>query len=170
MPPLLDVYILTQERNIETLNQFLDFYVDKKANMDRGDEELMMLPLGSATTPRELDEWEWIPALNLNNMIRKGLDYPRRAFTIYLPPAHQSIERAIVAFTQDDHLILGISIEDEEKSDANLELAKSFLHQLANSFNGIEGFIAWEEPPPLLQTEFSSHAQQIYMWRRNEPN
>ncbi|MCB9133889.1 MAG: hypothetical protein H6636_00585 [Anaerolineales bacterium] len=170
MPPLLDVYILTRERNIETLNQFLDLYVDREASMDRGDEELMILPRDCVTAPKEFDEWEWTPALNLKSMIWKGLDYPRRAFTIYLTPAYKNIERVIVAFTQDDQLILGVSIEDEEKSDANLELAKSFLHQLANNFNGIEGFIAWEEPPPILQAEFSSHSQNIYMWRHIEPN
>ncbi len=170
MPPCLDIYILTRDRNIETLNRFLDLYVDREASMDRGDEEIMMLPLNSATELQEFDEWEWIPAVNLNHMIMKGLDYPRRAFAIYITPTNRNIERVIMAFTQDDQLVLGLSIDDGDESDAKLDVAKSLLHQLENNFNGIKGFIACEAAPPLHQEEFSSSSDYLYTWRQVGPS
>jgi hypothetical protein len=44
IPEYLDIYGLTKHRDAETINHFLEEYVDRRAHEDMADEELMMLP------------------------------------------------------------------------------------------------------------------------------
>jgi hypothetical protein len=54
------------------------------------------------------DEVDWEPAVTLSHTIRRGLDYARRGFTVYLKPRDPAFERLILRFTTDDQLILGL--------------------------------------------------------------
>src|SRR5690242_9970144 len=103
----LDVYGLTRHRDLATLNRFLDEFVERAANAERGDEEVMLEPLDAHFGAREKPEgqWEWEPARTLAHILERGLAHPRRAFTTYLtclPACHEmGIERAILGFTRD---------------------------------------------------------------------
>ncbi len=106
----LDIYGLTKQRDLATLNRFVDEFVDRAANDDRGDEERDLEPVDAR--PEETQaRWEWVPSLTLGHILELGLAYPRRAFTAYLkclPACHDArIERAILGFTRDDQLVLG---------------------------------------------------------------
>lgn len=158
----LDVYGLTRRRDATTLNRFLDEYVDRAANADRGDEDLLLEPLGGRSDS-ELMTWESEPSRTLTHMVERGLDYPRRAFTIYLKPlaAHLEvgIERVIVGFTRDDQLVLGMTVftghdmrEDEEE--AGEEQAHDLLTHFSDAYQCYLGLILSETPPPLSEAEF----------------
>ncbi len=96
MGPGIDIYGLTRHRDAATIERFLAAYVDRAANEDRGDEELMMEPVGATEEPKDLDNWDWEPAGTLTRSIQRGLDCPRRAFTLYLKPSRPDSDRAIL--------------------------------------------------------------------------
>ncbi|MCC7170794.1 MAG: hypothetical protein IT459_10115 [Planctomycetes bacterium] len=156
MPPALDVYALTRRREARTVEAFLERFVDRAACEDRGDEEMMLLPLqhhGTQPIPKFVD-YEWQPAETLTNMIATGLVPLRRCFTIYLPVTTPPLVQATVSFTRDGQLILGLSVDDPGASPQRLELAKRLLDELLTVYDGSCGYIAVEDPPPSDEAEF----------------
>ena len=100
------------------------------------------------------EAWEWEPAQTLSHCVERGLAYPRRAFRIYLKPKSSGIDRAILSFTRDDQLVLGLPIPDQgEESEAR---SKLLLQQLAKEFQCHLGAVAVEEPPPGDEVEFQA--------------
>lgn len=91
MPPNLDIYVISAARNRETIERFLDTYVNRAASENRGNEQLMILPLDATDTPRELAGWEWEPSATLSHIVDRGLDFPRRAFCVYLSARDTSL-------------------------------------------------------------------------------
>ena len=161
MPPNLDIYALTTSRNAATLNRFIEEYVDRAASEDRGDEELMMAPL-PLKSGEEPDDWDWEPAQTLTHSIQRGLDYPRRSFTIYMRSKQQGIIGALIAFTTDDQLVLGLSIDYKGAHTKDEERAKALLHHLAEQYHCSLGIMMNEMPPPWSQAEFKQMANKPY--------
>jgi len=147
MPPDLDIYGLTQHRDATTIDRFLDEYVDRAAAEDRGDEELALTPLMG----RGMD---WEPAFTLVHIVERGLDHPRRSFSTYHPSSHPNISRAILSFTEDDQLVLGLSIDDAGAMPENEARARSLLANLLEVYDCHMGLIIVESPPPLSETQF----------------
>ena len=160
MPPNLDIYCLTKHRNMDTINRFLDRYVDRAASEDRGDEELMMRPLDMSNFTNTFESYDWEPALTLTNSIQRGLDYPRRSFSVYLTTLIP--ERAemggVLHFTDDDQLVLGLSFDDEGALPENESRAKLLLAELAKEFECHLGLVTVEVPPPSNEAEFRAEA------------
>ncbi|HUP27242.1 MAG TPA: hypothetical protein VM409_02320 [Chloroflexia bacterium] len=185
MPPNLDIYGLTKYRNVDIINHFLDKYVDRQASDKREDEDLMLVPLGRTkdTTKylwpqvheyhlehdqayrEQYYEYDWEPAENLANIVKRGLDYPRRSFTVYLTPKQEDIQRAILSFTVDNQLILGLSIDDEMELAENKERARRLLSELAEQYRCHLGVIFVEHPPPINEDQFRDMEQN----RQNYP-
>lgn len=158
MPPQLDVYGLTRQRNFETINRFIDDFVDRAASEDRGDEELMIDPLdGSANN--SLDSYDWEPAVSLTHIIERGLSQPPRAFTVYLKAKQAEFDGATLSFTSDNQLIVGVSIEDEWALPQNLEQAKEVLDGIARRYDCYLGLVTVEEPPPGSENAFREAAK-----------
>lgn len=156
MPPTLDAYILSRYRNLDTINQFIADYIDSDASEDRGDKELMLVPLlftGDINQLR-LGEFEWEPALTLTNIIEYGLSYPRRAFWVFLKCKDPVFANATLGFTTDNQLVLGLSIDDAGAKPENLHSAKLMLRDLARKYRGYLGVVTVELPPPLNEWEF----------------
>jgi hypothetical protein len=82
MPPALDAYLLTRHRDKETIERFLDDYVDRAVSEDYIGEEFSVLPLTYKEGSSESWEWEWVPASTLEDIVRYGLSKPPRAFYI----------------------------------------------------------------------------------------
>lgn len=165
----LDVYGLTRQRDAATLSHFLDEYVDRAANADRGDEELLLVPLDARPEETERQwKWEVEPSLTLAHILERGLAYPRRAFTAYLtclPACQQAgIERAILGFTRDDQLVLGLSVSispDEADEEADEARAHELLTHLAQAYRCHLGLVLLETPPPLSEAEFRQPAETL---------
>jgi hypothetical protein len=150
MPPNLDVYVISGARNRETIERFLNAYVDRAASDDRGNEELKLLALDSSGKPCGGDEWDWEPSNSLTHIVERGLEFPRRAFCVYdLKPLDASLAGAILAFDVEGQVIFGVSLDDEGAKAENSERAKALLHDMAKVLGATHGFIAVEEPAPL---------------------
>lgn len=74
MPPDLDINVVSRARDRATLERFLENYVDRATRQDRGDEELMMLPLGASEEPVGSAFWDSEPAEDLNHIVKRGLE------------------------------------------------------------------------------------------------
>jgi hypothetical protein len=159
----LDIYVLTDRRDLLSINRFIDLYVDRDASEDRGDEELMMEPLptdGEEGSSQQFSEdTEWEPALTLTHSVRRGLDYPHRAFALYLKARDKRLSGALLCFTHDDKLILGLALEDLSPGRDSVEEAKGILTELMSEFKCTAGVIAVNTPPPRKGWEFMSLAQ-----------
>jgi hypothetical protein len=162
MPPCLDVYVFSDARDRETLGRFVELYVDRSASEDRGDEELMILRVGSE--PEDPDAWEWEPARTLTHVLERALDRPPRAFTVYLDTSDARCDRAILAFTADDRVVFGLSVDDPLGEDARLQVAQSILLELAGSVFADEGLITCEEPPPITKLDRARVSRALFTW------
>lgn len=163
MPANLDVYVVSSARDRETIERFLNAYVDHVASEDRGDEELMLLALDSSGQPSSGDEWDWEPSGSLSHIVERGLQSPRRAFSVHLKTRDTSLAGATLAFDIDNHVIFGVSMEDEGAQAENLKRAKSLLHEMAQALKGSHGFIGVEEPPPMRGTH-QPPKNLVYTW------
>lgn len=141
----LEIYCLTKLRNAETIDRFLDRYIDRNGNEDRGDERLMMLKLDAQ--PNTAGCYEWELAITLSQAIERGLDYPPRCFAVYLKSKQTELRGVTLSFTIDNQLILGLCIDDVSTPE-NLEKAKELLSLLGEDFSGHRGLIVVEQPPP----------------------
>ena len=159
MPPSLDIYALVRRRDAATVNRFIDLYVDRARSEDRADEELMIVSLGASPSqsshrfPGREPAYDWEPALTLTHVIERGLQHPRRAFTVYLSSRHEGNGSVVLCFTTDDQLILGLSIDDEGKKPETKAVAVSMLDRLMVEFDGPLGIILVEIPPPMSEAE-----------------
>ena len=151
MPPNLDVYVISPARSRETIDRFLDAYVDRNASDDRGNEELMFLALDLSGQPSTGDDWDWEPSRSLGHIVERGLDFPRRAFSVYLKPL--------------DQVIFGLSMDDEGGKPENLERAKKLLHEMAERLAATHGFIGVEQEPPLRGKKEPPPTILVYSWQ-----
>jgi hypothetical protein len=167
VPPSLDIYALTRQRDRATIERFLDEYGDRVADEERGDEELMIESPAffgedwAAQPPVAIPEtaYEWEPSRTLSHIIDRGLDYPRRAFTVYLTAKAPDVDRITLAFTRDDQLVVGLSIDDEGAQPENEVIAKALLGHLMEAYGCHAGLVIVETYPPQGEREFQARAQ-----------
>jgi len=162
MPPNLNIYSITNQRDESTINRFIDTYVDRGKSENRENEELMLIPLIASKNHLDLNEYDWEPSRTLTHNIKRGLDYPRRAFTVYLEPKDLELDSVILSFTTDDQLILGLAIDDEGMRPENKQRAKKLLDELMHDFNCHAGLIVVDIPPPTDQVEFLSLSSSAF--------
>jgi hypothetical protein len=173
--PGWDVYVITSHRSIETLARFIAGFVDRAAAEDRGDEELMLLPLNRSTTdfvmtastaPGDVARWfkeslDWEPALTLTHSIQRGLSRPWRAFSLFnLPCSRPDLMAASIGFTPDGELVLGVEATTRED-------AVAWLTRLAEEFNADLGLVSGQ--PPLSRDdaeELIANDIAHHHWRR----
>lgn len=160
MPPCLDIYAFSHRRDREIIERFIDRYVDRSRSEIRPEEEeIVMLRLDVVDdSPQTPNPYEGEPAKTLSHVIERGLDYPRRSFTFYLSSKQPAIYRVILHFTNDDKIVFGLSIDDEEESDENSERAKKLLNELCLEFGCKLGLITCENPPPRNELAFKKEA------------
>src|SRR5260370_807014 len=155
MPPSLEIYARTRDGGRVAIERFLNEYVDWVAAEERGDEDMLWenparlteewAGQGSGRIPETA--WEWEPAYTLSHIIERGLDHPRRAFTVYLTAKAPDLDRIILAFTRDDQLVLGLAIDDEGAQPENEIKAKALLARLMEAYGCHAGLILVEHYP-----------------------
>ena len=155
--PYLDIYALTARRDAATVDAFLDTFVDKTAAAAHiGGLELMMEPLGATNPPVGFDEWEWVPVSSLTAIVDWDLCVPRRTFTTYLPWCRGIVRTAVLSFTADNQLIVGIAVYDDEHGHLVTDnAAKVLLDDLMRLMGAHRGLILAEGPPPRTEAEFA---------------
>ena len=151
-----EVYVLTRRRDEETVNRFLDEYVDREASEGTGDEELNMGPLEGDEQLIYHRSWswenyDWGPARTLTEAMRLGLDNPRRAFDLRLEPMSSEYLQVALGFTTDDQLVLGIELADWPEQ---VHQALQLLRYLMQEYEGVLGMISFLEFTPRSEAEF----------------
>ena len=151
MPPALDVYALSNERNVGSIKRFLQTYVDVPASSDRGDEQLMVWPSGFDGPEGDipLEHYDWIEIPTLDAAIEYGLADPSRAFRIYLQSKVEGLCGAILCFTRSGGVIFGLRVDDPMNTPERADFATTLMSELTNQTHGIKGWVVCEEPPPL---------------------
>ena len=156
--PYIDIYTLTYQRNKETIENFLSKFTDRQAIEDQKDGELMLLPNGkSRKEVNGLDDYIWVKALTVTNSIEVGLSDPTNCFTMYLAANRPDIDLAILTFTQDGKLILGLSVyeyKDENSTVDNYDLATQLRDEIQKDYSGIASYFGLEASPPDNEREF----------------
>jgi hypothetical protein len=167
MPPCLDIYLLSLNRELAIVRRFVSEFAHPTANEDRTGEELMLLPEGAEHEPNSVEEYEWEPISSLQQAILRGVGQPYRAFRLYLKAGPPEIYQVMLAFRADGGIVFGLSIDDADESPSNLERARALLARMADEYEGMAGFVAWEVPPPLLG-EFPppEESRTLYTWQR----
>ena len=156
MSQWIDIYTLVNERNELLLLEFINTYIDLNINNDLEDTDLMILPL-NANNPDELlniNDWDWEPAISITHSIKRGLDFPRRSYALYLNPNNTEVLRIIIQFTTDDKMIVGISIDETKDTKYDYKNARNKLNDLMIKFNSNKGFFGIEVAPPQNELEF----------------
>lgn len=139
----LYVYALTPRRDLQTLERFIGRYADRAASSDRGTEAVLYRD----ESGREVEE----RTPTLDRALAIGLAGPRRRFALHLE-AKPEYDSALIGFTDDGKLALGLALSDE-RPDVETR-AKALMDELAREFGGILGLIREEEPPPANEAEF----------------
>ncbi len=131
VPPLNDIYIVTDDRSEACVDKFLSKYADLANASVRTDFEVR-------------DGSSYVETGTLTNTIAYGLADKRRSFVVYFDSAVSGLKSVIVCFTPDGKLVLGLSIEYDENSDAE---AAHVLAMLQAEFNVDLGVVSLETHP-----------------------
>lgn len=171
---MLNVYVLTRQRTEPVLWAFLAIYGDI-AKFDRETERELQIEksgLGLTKDVTDSDDYETEPAGDLTGCVHRGLEYPRRAFDLYIPSRQPTIDQVIVGFTRDDQVVLGFALDDEydenllvpleEKERSVRALANSLLMELGIAYQAHLGLIIIDTAPPASEPLFRLKAAQRY--------
>ena len=170
MPPCLDAFAITNSRTKQVLDRFVERFVSPDFSTGRQGEQVNALPLGSEQHPEQLDDYDWFPAESVEQVISLGLAQPWRGFAAHFHPADDRFCDAIIAFTTDGQLVLGLGIDDANESDDNVQFAKSTALRLAGECSAHTAIVGEELPPPLLAGEVPSAKSPsvMFVWQRPE--
>lgn len=149
MPPCIDVYVLSTDRDPAGIREFLQSYVDNTRDTYDG-REVSALPAGYLGQERDLDlkDWDQIPVASCEDIIRVGVGEPPRAFATYFP-AKKPLCDVILGFTRTDEVIFGVSVDDPLNEPEPIAQANALLRRLASQSRATHGWAIHEEPPPL---------------------
>ena len=157
MPPCLDIYALSPRRDRETIGRFLDAYCDRAASDDLfgGGSEVEVYTADMAG-----QEGEWKSAEILDHAIALGLEHPDWAFCLYLKSVREDIYQVMLAFTTDGHVVFGVSVDEEDESDASLDVARRLMRELAAEYEAILGVVLFEMPPAQDEASFRAYQEE----------
>lgn len=110
----------------------------------------MVLPLSceEAEDSLSLADWDWVPVTRLDEIIEFGLAVPCRAFRAYLHSL-APWQQAILVFTTDCRLIVGVSVDDPLNLPGPRAEASQLMMELIQLVGGEHGWVVGEMPPPL---------------------
>ena len=88
---------------------------------------------------------------------------------MYLKASDPMLDGVALAFTTDDRVVFGVSIDDPDGQEERLALAKELLEALVEEFDAEAAYIAVEEPAPLLAARIppAGATRVLYAWSRN---
>ncbi len=131
-----DIYVLTESRTAEVVQSFLDTFLPKRE--EQADE--YELPLNADNPVAILQSAQEVIDHCVAHPFEKHAIYWRN--TVEAEPII-----AMIFFTDDGKLILGLSVDDES-------LEREFFQRLKRFAQSETGYITYENPPPLNSEEF----------------
>jgi hypothetical protein len=148
MTELADIYILTDHRSPDMIERFLNAYLPNRKEA----AEDYIIPYLTSDNPKYIfNTAQEVISYCCNNLYEEHAIYWNNSSSDEQPHS------AMVFFTQDRKLILGLSTYDED-------LAVEYLNQLKDLSKTQVGYITIENPPSLNSKEFAKTAKQ---WESN---
>lgn len=152
--PYIDIYVLTDKRDQQTIDEFLHDFTNRAEIEDRGDEELMILDNATLLTGKQ---YTWQKAKTLTNAIAIGLSRQDISFSLLLLPNRKELEWVTITFTIDNKLVLGLSVfeyQDDQETLDNYQLAESLRDEMFDKYEGRLAVIGLEIDFPISEQEF----------------
>jgi hypothetical protein len=164
MSSYLDIFALTRHRDFQTVNQFVNEYVDQRFFIEFGLEEHRIGPIDE----NDLNDI-WKPEITLEECLQYGLDSQVRAFKLYLRTFEKykskKIEAAGLTFTKDNKLELSLSVEIIDLREEDLNYSINILHQLMAEYDCHLGLVGKRFGGSWSEAEFKQnfdHPRVLY--------
>jgi hypothetical protein len=146
MPPCVDLYVWVPVCEPQTLNGFIDRYVDVT---EPGDDRLPAFVRAYITQDADQADWAAIAELSPSGE-------PADGFSLYLNAvAHYG---AIITITQEGAAVLGLSLDDPDASPEVMRVAEALLNQLRTEFAAPAGCAGTELPSARSLQEWEDDA------------
>ena len=142
MPPCIDVYSLSTQRNPETIQRFLQSYVNVADALKLVDVSVAPVELDEQLP---IDQWEILPIPTLEDAVALGLSSPHRGFLVYLR-AQAPWCGAMLSFARTGEITFGVSVDDPLGRRKPQRIAKRLLRRLCNETGGVRGWAVHEMP------------------------
>lgn len=155
MPPFYDIYGLSNQRDKETIDKFINYFCYR--------DDVEYLGEDSGIFVRSSDECneDFIPLSTLTDVIEWGLNNPTKGFSFYLHKGFKTVKGLILTFTYDSKMVFGVSIEYNEIVNGKLINNASLCDVLANKVsevtNSYKTLIGLELPPPRSEEELDQY-------------
>ena len=170
----LDIYVLTHQRTRALVEEFLDRYSMRPLLDDLGDTELLIethewaidrgTVMGTDTThTNPVIRYEHIPAISITHSVNLGLEEPRRAFRLYVDSHDSRLSDAVIGFTVDGQLVVGVSFDDPDGNLRHEVVAQQVLTELVVLAHGHHGLITYDVPAPLSERAFTTSTERILL-------
>lgn len=139
---MFDLYVWLPEAKPQVLRRFVDDYVDVEHPGDDRLHVFIDVYINGLGNPERYEV--------LNELKLRELD---KGFALYVKGVRN--RHAMITLTEDDALVLGLSIPDEDEGgDGTLDMALSAVHHLKVQFNATADIVGFEEPPPRSRKEW----------------
>jgi hypothetical protein len=139
MPDYYDVYVLAPERSASIALQFLDEFAPHRVET-----------AVDYQFPQHSDQPE-VVLTTAHDAITYCAHHPRESQSLYFRNLSGGHAHAMLFFTEDGGLILGLSVEQADPADTLLRLREHAHSPI--------GYLTFEEPPPVTASEFRRLAQ-----------
>jgi hypothetical protein len=149
MPPCIDVYLLSKQRNSQTISKFIDEFIDEELSALKFPGQFDLAPDDIAILDK-LDNWKTIQVNSVQECINYGIMNPYAAYSIYLHPKSAEFCNVILSFSVDGGIIFGLSLDDPKNEAVKFANAIDYLKLLFDLFDGYEGRIGHEISPPIF--------------------
>jgi hypothetical protein len=163
MPPFYDIYGLSERRDIETTEIFLNHFCYRDKVEDRDKHEIGIFK----NDKYGVDELI-IQIKTLSEVIEYAVNNRKQCFVFYIGDyLKKNIGHIILKFTYDEKVIFGISIEEKILTENgqlvdNYEEALIIEKEISKLTNATKTSIQFEYPPSDTEEEFDS---DIELWR-----
>ena len=163
MPPCYDIYGLSDKRDKETIERFLDHFCYRSMIENREGQEIGILK----NDKYRIDEIN-IPVSTLSEVIDYGMNHPNHGLAFYIGDSlKDDINFVILKFTYDGKIIFGVSIEEkrlinENELADNYDKAKAIEKQIARLTNSTKTSIQFEYAPSDDEEQFDSDSE---LWK-----
>ncbi|WP_249644025.1 hypothetical protein [Nocardia sputi] len=147
MPPSLDVYVRVHPSDrAAVLSRFINRYVDTENPQEPRFDAFVRTFIAGEPAPGDLDA--------LAELRRDPC--AKRAFSLYLQA--NDYYQAIITLTEENDLVLGLSMDDPDNDPATLPQASALMAALAQEFGATSGVAGVELPPPQSISEWADDA------------
>lgn len=154
MPPFYDIYGLSQKRDKETIEVFLNYFCYREKEENRSSGEGIFLE----NEELGIDE-EFIPVNTLSQVIDYGIKNPNWVFAFYLNKYFKNVESVILCFTNDNQIVFGVSVEVNRIENGQLIDNADKCDQLAEAIavltSAHKTIMGVELPPPRSENEIN---------------